>query len=185
MFWIGLESLECWRHAHPPPWPTTHVLSLAHPLHLSFLPSNIHQPWQWTSLFLPPHHPSNLIELTGKTETKMPDPAQINRSISTIKTELEYLVSSGVLSPPQLQSIQAQLPVCISSQQDTDRREQKERNWRKEGKNILTTLATKRPTLTIHRSQIRKRQQSIQSRAHCATSAGSATSGEPESSKGR
>ncbi|KAI4946711.1 hypothetical protein J4E91_006882 [Alternaria rosae] len=40
----------------------------------------------------------------------MPDAAQINRSISTIKTELEYLVSSGVLAPPQLQSIQAQLP---------------------------------------------------------------------------
>jgi hypothetical protein len=40
----------------------------------------------------------------------MPDAAQINRSLGTIKTELEYLASSGVLSPPQLQSIQAQLP---------------------------------------------------------------------------
>ncbi|CAN9135144.1 unnamed protein product [Alternaria alternata] len=40
----------------------------------------------------------------------MPDPAQINRSLGTIKTELEYLANSGVLSPPQLQSIQAQLP---------------------------------------------------------------------------
>ena len=45
----------------------------------------------------------------------MPDAAQINRSISTIRTELEYLVSSGVLAPPQLQSIQAQLPVRILS----------------------------------------------------------------------
>jgi hypothetical protein len=41
----------------------------------------------------------------------MSDPAQINRSLSTIRTELEYLASSGVLAPPQLQSIQAQLPV--------------------------------------------------------------------------
>ncbi|KAL5113467.1 hypothetical protein ACEQ8H_008659 [Pleosporales sp. CAS-2024a] len=40
----------------------------------------------------------------------MPDAAQINRSLSTIRTELEFLVSSGVLSPPQFQSIQAQLP---------------------------------------------------------------------------
>jgi hypothetical protein len=40
----------------------------------------------------------------------MSDPAQINRSLSTIRTELEYLASSGVLAPPQLQSIQAQLP---------------------------------------------------------------------------
>ncbi|KAL6711804.1 hypothetical protein ACN47E_002847 [Coniothyrium glycines] len=40
----------------------------------------------------------------------MSDPAQINRSLGTIRTELEYLASSGVLSPPQLQSIQAQLP---------------------------------------------------------------------------
>ncbi|KAH6645995.1 hypothetical protein BKA67DRAFT_91168 [Truncatella angustata] len=40
----------------------------------------------------------------------MPDPAQINRSLGTIRTELEYLASSGVLSQPQLQSIQAQLP---------------------------------------------------------------------------
>ena len=44
----------------------------------------------------------------------MPDPAQINRSLGTIKTELEYLANSGVLSPPQLQSIQAQLPVSFS-----------------------------------------------------------------------
>ncbi|CAJ2508292.1 Uu.00g094780.m01.CDS01 [Anthostomella pinea] len=40
----------------------------------------------------------------------MPDAAQVNRSLGTIRTELEFLTSSGVLSPPQLQSIQAQLP---------------------------------------------------------------------------
>ncbi|KNG46601.1 glycosyl hydrolase family 16 [Stemphylium lycopersici] len=40
----------------------------------------------------------------------MPDTAQINRSLGTIRTELEYLVSSGALTAPQLQSIQAQLP---------------------------------------------------------------------------
>lgn len=44
--------------------------------------------------------------------TKMSDPAQVNRSLSTIRTELEYLASTGLLSPPQFQSIQAQLPVC-------------------------------------------------------------------------
>jgi len=42
----------------------------------------------------------------------MPDAAQINRSLSTIRTELEFLQASNVLSPPQLQSILAQLPVC-------------------------------------------------------------------------
>lgn len=42
---------------------------------------------------------------------KMPDAAQINRSLSTIRTELEFLQQSGVLSPPQFQSIMAQLPV--------------------------------------------------------------------------
>lgn len=41
----------------------------------------------------------------------MPDTAQVNRSLSTIRTELEYLRDAGVLSPPQLQSIMAQLPV--------------------------------------------------------------------------
>ncbi|KAF1840536.1 uncharacterized protein K460DRAFT_371734 [Cucurbitaria berberidis CBS 394.84] len=40
----------------------------------------------------------------------MPDPAQINRSLGTLRTELEYLAAAGVLSPPQLQSIAAQLP---------------------------------------------------------------------------
>jgi hypothetical protein len=44
----------------------------------------------------------------------MPDAAQINRSLGTIRTELEFLASSGVLSPPQFQSIQAQLPVIHS-----------------------------------------------------------------------
>lgn len=41
----------------------------------------------------------------------MPDPAQINRSLGSIRTELEYLRDSGVLSPPQFSSIMAQLPV--------------------------------------------------------------------------
>jgi hypothetical protein len=41
----------------------------------------------------------------------MPDAAQINRSLSTIRTELEFLQASNVLSPPQFQSIMAQLPV--------------------------------------------------------------------------
>ena len=43
----------------------------------------------------------------------MADKAGINRSLSTIRTELEYLRDSGVVSPPQFQSIMAQLPVNI------------------------------------------------------------------------
>ena len=40
----------------------------------------------------------------------MPEPAQVNRSISTVRTELEYLRDSGVLLPQQFDSIMAQLP---------------------------------------------------------------------------
>ncbi|KAL2050056.1 hypothetical protein ABVK25_009664 [Lepraria finkii] len=40
----------------------------------------------------------------------MADKAGINRSLSTIRTELEYLRDSGVVNPPQFQSIMAQLP---------------------------------------------------------------------------
>jgi len=43
----------------------------------------------------------------------MPETAQLNRSISTIRTELEFLRDSGVLSPQQLDSILAQLPVSV------------------------------------------------------------------------
>lgn len=41
----------------------------------------------------------------------MPDAASINRSLSSIRTELEFLQASGVLNPQQFQSIMAQLPV--------------------------------------------------------------------------
>ena len=40
----------------------------------------------------------------------MPETAQVNRSISTVRTELEYLRDSGVLLPQQFDSIMAQLP---------------------------------------------------------------------------
>ncbi|KIW02045.1 uncharacterized protein PV09_06547 [Verruconis gallopava] len=40
----------------------------------------------------------------------MPDSAQINRSISTVRTELEYLRDTGVLLQQQFDSIMAQLP---------------------------------------------------------------------------
>jgi len=40
----------------------------------------------------------------------MPDPASINRSLNTIRTELEFLRDSGVLQPMQFDSIMAQLP---------------------------------------------------------------------------
>ena len=41
----------------------------------------------------------------------MGDKAAINRSLNNVRTELEYLRDSGVLVPPQFQSIMAQLPV--------------------------------------------------------------------------
>jgi hypothetical protein len=41
----------------------------------------------------------------------MPEPAQILRSLSIIRTELEFLQASNVLSGPQYNSIMAQLPV--------------------------------------------------------------------------
>ncbi|EPE31354.1 hypothetical protein GLAREA_12657 [Glarea lozoyensis ATCC 20868] len=40
----------------------------------------------------------------------MPDPAQTNRSLSTIRTELEFLEQSKILSGAQMASILAQLP---------------------------------------------------------------------------
>ena len=43
--------------------------------------------------------------------TIMADKAQINRSLNTIRTELEYLRDAGILAPPQFNSIAAQLPV--------------------------------------------------------------------------
>jgi hypothetical protein len=43
----------------------------------------------------------------------MPELAQINRSLSTIRTELEFLLASYVLLQPQMDSIMAQLPVFV------------------------------------------------------------------------
>jgi len=40
----------------------------------------------------------------------MADKAGANRSLNTIRTELEYLRDSGILNPAQFQSIMAQLP---------------------------------------------------------------------------
>lgn len=42
----------------------------------------------------------------------MADKAAANRSLNTIRTELEYLRDSGIVNPAQFQSIMAQLPVC-------------------------------------------------------------------------
>lgn len=44
----------------------------------------------------------------------MPNQSSVNRSLSTIRTELEILSQNDVLSLPQFQSIMAQLPVSIS-----------------------------------------------------------------------
>ncbi len=41
------------------------------------------------------------------------EPAAANRSLSTIRTELEFLRDSGLLNPAQFQSIMNQLPVRI------------------------------------------------------------------------
>ena len=43
------------------------------------------------------------------------EPAAANRSLGTIRTELEFLRDSGLLNPAQFQSIMSQLPVRISS----------------------------------------------------------------------
>lgn len=42
------------------------------------------------------------------------DQAGVTRSVNSIQNELQYLASQGVLAPPQMQSIQAQLPVVPS-----------------------------------------------------------------------
>lgn len=39
------------------------------------------------------------------------DQAGVTRSLNTIQNELQYLASQGIIAPPQMQSIQAQLPV--------------------------------------------------------------------------
>lgn len=43
----------------------------------------------------------------------MTDKASATRSLSTIRTELEYLRDSSILAPAQFQSIMAQLPVPL------------------------------------------------------------------------
>ncbi|KAL6719014.1 protein that induces appearance of [PIN+] prion when overproduced [Lecanora helva] len=40
----------------------------------------------------------------------MADKAAANRSLNTIRTELQYLHNSGIVNPAQFQSIMAQLP---------------------------------------------------------------------------
>ena len=52
------------------------------------------------------HHSSIYINLS-----RMGDAAAANRSLSTIRTELEYLRESGMLRPEQYESITNQLPV--------------------------------------------------------------------------
>jgi hypothetical protein len=42
------------------------------------------------------------------------DQAGVTRSLNTIQNELQYLASQGVIAPPQMQSIQAQLPVSVA-----------------------------------------------------------------------
>lgn len=58
----------------------------------------------------PSHNPNHHQNIPNST-IAMADKAGINRSLSTIRTELEYLRDSGVVNPPQFQSIMAQLPV--------------------------------------------------------------------------
>ena len=128
-----------------------------------------------------------------KQSITMPDAAQINRSISTIKTELEYLVSSGVLAAPQLQSIQAQLPVRLHYSHQVIQQHVTffHVSWfgsRTEEHGLLTrgddSTATERPAVTVYRYEVCRRRKPIQPRARRATSAGPGASGESESSKG-
>jgi hypothetical protein len=112
------------------------------------------------------------------------DPAQINRSSGTIRTELEFLVNSGMLSPPQFQSIQAQLPVCLLSLslvlstwlsssllspfmfcifacsktcgEDVNTEVGRKVQEREKVEHVNKILATKRPTLTLCRFKLRR-----------------------------
>lgn len=60
-----------------------------------------------------PYPPPSPPQLTNKTMGI--EPAAANRSLNTIRTELEFLRDSGLLNPAQFQSIMSQLPVRIPS----------------------------------------------------------------------
>jgi hypothetical protein len=101
----------------------------------------------------------------------MSDPAQINRSLGTIRTELEYLAAAGVLSPPQLQSIQAQLPVSSSSFRLSLR--------------VDTCIAAKWPAFSIRGPKIRFRRVPVQPGFDSSTSARPKQSRSSFSSQGK
>ena len=56
----------------------------------------------------------NLVTDTVLRILTMADKAAANRSLNTIRTELQYLHDSGIVNDAQYQSIMAQLPVTIS-----------------------------------------------------------------------
>ncbi|KAK8902517.1 hypothetical protein QC760_009021 [Botrytis cinerea] len=65
----------------------------------------------------------------------MPNQSSVNRSLSTIRTELEILSQNDVLSLPQFQSIMAQLPKMAQEDQDLNHPEhlahRKNHEWAK------------------------------------------------------
>lgn len=68
-----------------------------------------------TQLSLPINQSINQSTTNNPKKTMGIDPAAANRSLSTIRTELEFLRDSGLLNPAQFQSIMSQLPVRISA----------------------------------------------------------------------
>lgn len=94
------------------------------------------------------------------TATMGYDQAGITRSVNSIQNELQYLAAQGVLAPPQLQSIQAQLPASHQSLFESDPA-------------INDHAATRRPARAIHWPALREWQPTIQPGADRAASTGS------------
>lgn len=110
-----------------------------------------------------------------ENQFKMPDAASINRSLSTIRTELEFLQASNVLSGPQFQSIMAQLPVRLLPLSLSH------------PPPILhttpLTLEAKRPTIKLHRPALQPQPATaIQPRRHGTAGARSDPSRQPAES---
>ena len=110
------------------------------------------------------------------------EPATANRSLSTIRTELEFLCDSKLLSPEQFQSIVCQLPVSISLKYNYPPKTLQPQH---PSINLTTVLATRRNPQYLHWPTLRARPQQL--RQHAAARAGGAgpeSSGEPTASQG-
>ena len=125
----------------------------SHPLHP--LPNQLSPPI---------HLPINY----STTTTMGVEPAAANRSLGTIRTELEFLRDSGLLNPAQFQSIMSQLPVRISSPFLPPHRL---RIQDPKASSTISHLATQRRPEHIHRPALRP---GPQLRKHAAAGAGGA-----------